>query len=336
MPSHSTLQARRAVLRGGLGFGVAVAAWPRLAFSETAYPTRPVRVLIGTPAGDSADAVARKLAGRLTTLLGQTFFVENKPGAHGFIVAAAAKNAEHDGSTLLVSTGGQMAINPALYGKKLPFEPLKDFEPIVPMMRADLYLYVDAKLPIHDLKEWTAWVKAHRGTVSYGSGGSGTTQHLTMEMLKKATGLEMTHVPYRGSPMVLQDVIGGQIPFAFDAAASILAQARAGTIRLIAVTGPKRSSFAPEVPTFVERGVPGIDARVWVGLFAPAGTPAAVIQRLNELCNRVYKEPDFIEFLRSIGGEPMSSSAEDFRRFIVADTARWTVVVRDAGVQPPE
>jgi tripartite-type tricarboxylate transporter receptor subunit TctC len=333
MHSPSNLPARRAVLRGGIGFGVSIAL-PRVAFSEAAYPTRPVRVLIGTPAGDSADAIARTLAGRLSTLLEQAFFVENKPGAHGFIVAAAAKSAPHDGSTLLVSTGGQMAINPALYGKKLPYEPLKDFEPIVPIMRGDLYLYVDAKLPIQNLKEWTAWVKARPGAVSYGSGGSGTTQHLTMEMLKKATGLQMTHVPYRGSPMVLQDVIGGQIPFAFDAAASILAQARAGKIRLIAVTGARRSSLTPEVPTLAEQGVSGVDAHVWVGLFAPAGTPAAVIQRLNELSNRIIKEADFVEFLRSIGGEPGGGSAAEFKHFIAADIARWTVVVRDSGVQP--
>jgi tripartite-type tricarboxylate transporter receptor subunit TctC len=322
------------MLRAGIGVGVAIAAWPRLAFSEATYPTRPVRVLIGTPAGDSADAIARKLAGRLSTLLGQTFYVENKPGAHGFIVTAAVKNAEHDGSTLLVSTGGQIAINPALYGAKLPYDPVKDFEPVVPIMRGALCLYVDARLPIHDLKDWTAWVKARPGAVSYGSGGSGTTQHLTMEMLKKATGLQMTHVPYRGSPMVLQDVLGGQIPFAFDAAASILSQVRAGKIRVIAVTGTQRSNIMPDVPTLAEQGVKGIDARVWVGLFAPAGTPPAVIQRLNQVSNAVIREADFVEFLRGVGGEPAGGSAEDFKRFIAADIARWTVVVREAGVQP--
>ena len=331
MPWHPS--ARRVALRAGLGLGVALAALPRAVFGQT-YPSRPVRILIGTPAGDSADAIARQLAMRLSVLLGQPFFIENKPGAHGFIVAAAAKSAERDGSTLLVSSGGQIAINPALYGKKLPYDPLKDFEPIVPIMRGPLFLYVDAKLPIHDVKEWIAWVKARPGTVSYGSGGSGTTQHLSMEMLKRAVGLEMTHVPYRGSPMVLQDVMGGQIPFAFDAAASILAQARAGRIRVIALTGTQRSSIMPDVPTLAEQGVAGIDARVWVGLFALAGTPPAALQRLNETANRIIKEPEFIEFLRATGGEPGGGSADEFRRFIAADIARWTVVVRESGVQP--
>jgi tripartite-type tricarboxylate transporter receptor subunit TctC len=332
MSPHSP--ARRAVLGAGIGWGMAVCVLPRAARGQPAYPSRPVRVLIGTPAGDSADAIARKLASLLSTSLGQSFFVENKPGAHGFIVAAAAKSAEHDGSTLLVSSGGQIAINAALYGAKLPYDPVKDFEPIVPMMSGALFLYVDAKLPIRNVPEWTAWVKARPGTVSYGSGGTGTTQHLTMEMLKKATGLQMTHVPYRGSPMVLQDVIGGQIAFAFDAAASILAQVRAGKIRVIALTGAQRSSLLPEVATLAEQGVPGMDSRVWVGLFAPAGTPPAVIQRLNEAGNAVIRDAAYVDFLRGVGGDPGGGSAEEFRRFIAADIVRWTAVVREANVQP--
>ena len=334
MALHST--ARRAALRAGFGLGAAIAALPRAALGQAAAPAnRPVRILVGTPAGDSADAIIRRVASRLSTLLGQTFLVDNKPGAHGFIVAAAARSAERDGSTLLCSTGGQVSINAALYGKKLPYDPVKDFEPIVPLMRGALLLYVDAKLPIRDLKEWTAWIKGRpAGSVSYGSGGVGTTQHLTMELLKKATGAQITHVPYRGSPMVLQDVIGGQIPFAFDAAASILAQARAGKIRVIAVTGAQRSNLMPEVPTFSEQGIPGFDPRVWVGLFALAGTPPAVVQRLNEAANTIVAEPEFVEFLRGVGGEPGGGSAEDFKRFIAADIARWTTVVRDAGITP--
>jgi tripartite-type tricarboxylate transporter receptor subunit TctC len=326
---------RRDALFAGLRLGLAATTWPMLARAEAPYPTRPVRVLIGTPAGDSADASARALAARMQVLLGQPFYVENKPGAHGFIVASAAKSAPHDGQTLLFSSGGQIVINPALYGAKLPYDPLKDFEAVIPILRGALYLYVDANLPVHDFKEWMAWVKARPGKVSYGSGGTGTTQHLAMEMLKKATGLEMTHVPYRGSPMVLQDVIGGQIPFAFDALASIQAQARAGRIRLIAVTSAQRSSLAPNVPTIAESGIRNFDVRVWAGLFALAGTPPSVVQLLNETGNRILREPAFIEFLRSTGGEPAGGTSEDFRKSIVAEIANWTTVVKEAGVQPP-
>jgi tripartite-type tricarboxylate transporter receptor subunit TctC len=300
------------------------------ASAQADYPSKTVRIIIGTPPGDSADANARSLATQLAKLTGQPFFVDNKPGAHGIIAAEAAKNAAPDGYTVLLSTGGPMAINPSLY-KKLPYDTLKSFEPIVPMSTGPLYLVVNNDLPVKNVKELVAYAKAHPGKLSYGSGGSGTTQHLAMETLKKTMGLDMVHVPYKGSPIVLQDLIGGQIQLAFDAGASILPQIRNGKVRLIGVASDARSPNAPDTPTLTEQGVPAFRAVVWSGLFAPAGTPPAVVAKLNELVNQALRDPAFAEQMRAQGGEPAGGSSADFRAFLTAEIARWAKAVAASG-----
>jgi tripartite-type tricarboxylate transporter receptor subunit TctC len=311
---------------------LAATGLPVLCRAQPAWPTRPVRILIGTPAGDSADAAARQIAQKLTDMLGQSVYVENKPGAHGFIVAEAAKNAPRDGYTLLMSSGGQMAINPSLY-RKMPYDPVKDFAPIAPISNGFLYLAVNNALPVKDLGEFIAYVKARLGQLSYGSGGSGTTQHLTMELLKKRAGLNIVHVPYRGSPLVLQDLLGGQIACAFDAGASILPQAQQGRVRLLGITSPARLPSTPDLPTLQEQGFPGFESRVWSGLFAPAGTPPGVVERLNAAVNQVLREDDVIAFVHRSGGEPAGGSSEAFGRFLSSEIAKWAPVVRESGAQ---
>lgn len=294
------------------------------------YPNRTVRIIIGTPPGDSADAAARSLATVLAAKTGQPFFVDNKPGAHGIIAAEAAKNATPDGYTLLLATGGPMAINPSLY-KKLPYDTLKSFEPIAPLSTGPLYLVVNPALPVNNLKELVSYAKANPGKMSYGSGGSGTTQHLAMETLKMSMGLDIVHVPYKGSPAVLQDLIGGQIQLAFDAGASILPQIRNGKVRLIGVASDARSPNTPDVPTLTEQGVPAFRAVVWSGLFASAATPPAVTGKLNALINQSLREPEFAEQMRKQGGEPAGGSSADFRVFVAAEIARWAKAVADSG-----
>jgi len=318
---------RRALLR-------ATAALPfaGIAHAQSAWPERTIRILVGTPPGDSSDASARRLADRLSAILGKPIIVDNRPGAHGAIVGELAKNAPKDGYTLLYSSGGQMAINPSLYSK-LPFDPLKDFTGVAQINTGFLYLAVNNELPVRNVKELVAYVKEKGGSLSYGSGGSGTTQHLTMEMLKKRTGMDIKHVPYRGSPMVLQDLIGGQIACAFDAGASILPQARNGKVRLLGVTSPTRLASTPDLPTFQEQGLPGFEARVWSGLFAPAGVPREVIARLNEAVNQILQTPDYQAFLRNAGSEPAGGSADGFNKFLAAEIAKWAVVVKDSGAQ---
>ncbi|HEY2256930.1 MAG TPA: tripartite tricarboxylate transporter substrate-binding protein, partial [Variovorax sp.] len=254
-------KARRALLKGAAATAAApLFIYPFAARAATDYPTRQIKILIGTPPGDTIDSWTRQFAAPLATALGQPVIVDNRVGAHGIIVSNLGKAADKDGYTLMVGTGGPMAINPSVY-PKLSYDPLKDFVAIAPFGKGQLYLYANKDLPITNLKEMVAYVKARPGKLSYGSGGTGTTQHLAMELLKKATGMDMQHVPYKGSPQVLQDVIGGQIAFAFDAGASLLPQAKSGQVRLLGIAATKRSSFTPEVPTLIEQGVPNFDVK---------------------------------------------------------------------------
>jgi tripartite-type tricarboxylate transporter receptor subunit TctC len=301
-----------------------------IAWAQSDYPNKTVRIIIGTPPGDSADANARALAAKLANLTGQPFFVDNKPGAHGIIAAEAVKNATPDGYTLLLATGGPMAINPSLY-KKLPYDSLKSFDQIALLSTGGLYLVVNTNLPVKNLKELVVYAKANPGKLSYGSGGSGTTQHLSMEILKKSMGLDIVHVPYKGSPAVLQDLIGGQVQLAFDAGASILPQIRNGKVRLIGVASDARSPNTPNVPTLTEQGVPAFRAVVWSGLFAPAGVPPAVATKLNETINQALRDPAFAEQMRKLGGEPAGGSGAEFRSFLAAEIARWAKAVADSG-----
>jgi tripartite-type tricarboxylate transporter receptor subunit TctC len=323
---------RRGFLRHALALATASAA-PSLSLADSGYPSRPIRLLIGTPPGDTADGWTRSLAEGMVRSLGQPLVIDNRPGAHGIIVGSLAKAAAPDGYTLLASTGGPMAINPSVYKGKLPYDPLKDFVPIAPVLKGALFLYCNNDVPVHNVKEMVAWVKAQPGQVSYGSGGTGTTQHLAMEMLKRATGMQMTHVPYRGSPMVLQDVIGGQIPFAFDAGGSLLPQARSGRVRVIAVTSAVRDPAMPDVPTVIEQGIPGFEARVWMGLFAPAGTPADVVARVRDAVNKAAATPEFAAKLASAASVPWLGTSEDLRGFLSEDIQRWAVIVQQAGVK---
>jgi tripartite-type tricarboxylate transporter receptor subunit TctC len=301
-----------------------------IAWAQVDYPNKTVRIIIGTPPGDSADANLRALAAKLATLTGQPFFVDNKPGAHGIIAAEAAKNAMPDGYTLLLATGGPMAINPSLY-KKLPYDSLKSFDQIALLSTGGLYLVVNNALPVTNLKELVVYAKANPGKLSYGSGGSGTTQHLSMEILKKSMGLDIVHVPYKGSPAVLQDLISGQVQLAFDAGASILPQIRNGKVRLIGVASDARSPITPNVPTLTEQGVPAFRAVVWSGLFAPAGIPPAVAAKLNETINQALRDPTFAEQIRKLGGEPAGGSSAEFRSFLAAEISRWAKAVADSG-----
>ena len=324
---------RRTFLSQGVALACAASLAPASSFAQGAYPNRPIRILIGTPPGDTADGWTRQLAQAMQVTLGQAVIIDNRPGAHGIIVGNAAKAAAPDGYTLLVSTGGPMSINPSVYKDKLTYDPLKDFVAIAPVLRGALFLYCNNDVPVKNLKEMVAWVKERPGKVSYGSGGTGTTQHLSMEMLKKATGMEMTHVPYRGSPMVLQDVMGGQIPFAFDAGGSLLPQVRAGKVRVLAVTSTQRDPGMPDVPTLVEQGVPGFEARVWMGLFAPVGTPADVVAKLHDATIKAASTPEFASKLTQSASTPWLGSGEDLRKFLAADIQRWAVIVKEAGVK---
>jgi tripartite-type tricarboxylate transporter receptor subunit TctC len=215
--------------------------------------------------------------------------------------------------------------------KKLPYDTLKTFIPVSLLSTGALYLVVNNDLPVKDLKELVAYAKANPGKLTYGSGGSGTTQHLAMETLKKSMGLDMLHVPYKGSPAVLQDLVGGQVQVAFDAGGLMLPQIRQGKVRLIGVASDARSPNVPQMPTLTEQGAPAFRAVVWSGLFAPAGTPPAVVAKLNEWINQLLRDPAFAAQIRALGGEPGAGTSAEFRDFVAAEIARWAKAVADSG-----
>jgi tripartite-type tricarboxylate transporter receptor subunit TctC len=326
--------ARRAFLQAAAVASASQLLLPRMASAQAAYPNHTIKIFIGTPPGDTVDAWVRQLAAGLGTALGQAVIVDNRVGAHGMIVSNLGKAAEKDGYTLMVGTGGPMAINPALYGAKLTYDPLKDFIAIGGIGTGPLYLYANNDTKVTNLKEMVAYVKARPGKVSFGSGGTGTTQHLAMELLKKATGMDMQHVPYKGSPQVLQDVIGGQIAFAFDAGTSLLPQATSGKVRLLGVSTAKRSALTPDVPTLIEQGVPNFEVSVWGGLFAPAGTPPAIVARVEKEMKQVVSSPAFAKVLHSTAAEPWPVGGAELHAHLASEIERWKVVVKEAGVQP--
>ncbi len=298
------------------------------------YPTKPIRIIIGTTAGTGTDASARNFGQRLSGVLGQPVVIENKPGAHGFLAAVAARDAEKDGHTLFLAAGGTMAVNPGLHGKKLPFDPLKDFEPLGIIERAPLYLAVNNNVPVKNVKELVAYANANPGKVNYGTGGNGTTAHLAMELLKRSTGMQAAHIPYRGANQVMQDLIGGQIQTAFDAALLMVPQGKAGKLRIIGVASDKRMAVMPDVPTIQEQGFQGFSTWTWAAIYAPAGTPAPIIQKLNEALNKIVRTPEFAEYLKTSGSEAGGGTPEDNRKFLASEIAKWTTVIKEANIQP--
>lgn len=297
-----------------------------------AWPQRPIRIVVGFPAGQAADSIARAVAHKLSEILRQSVVVDNRPGAAAIIAAETVKTAAPDGYTLLVGSNGSLAVNPALF-RKLSYDPVKDFEPVSLLAGAPFILFTSASIPVRNLKESLEYAKARAGKVSYGSPGSGTGGHISMEMLKKATGAEVVHVPYKGSPPMITDVIGGQLDFGFDSAASIIPFARGGRVRLLAVTSAQRSPFAPEVPTVAEQGLPGFEAVGWTGLVAPRGTPAGVIQILNTAVNQALADPVVIANLDKTCAIPLGGSPSHFQQFLQSEIARWGKAVQDSGAQ---
>lgn len=272
------------------------------------------------------------MALHMGNVLGQTAFIENRPGAAGIISHVAVKDAAPDGYTLLFGSTSTLAINPTLY-RKLPYDPLRDFEPVAGISASAMYLVTHPSMPVNNLNELIAYVKARPGKLQYGSGGSGTTAHIAMEMLKKAAGIDILHVPYKGSGQMLTDLIGGRVHFAFDAALSVLPYAKDGRLNLLAVTSRERSTAMPEIATVAEQGVPDFEALVWLALMVPKGTPAEVVDKLNAAVKHALKVPDVIEQTAWTGGEPMYTTPTELSAFLRAQIDRWGQAVRDSGAQ---
>ncbi len=300
---------------------------PAAAQAPAAWPSKPVRVIVNFPPGGAADLLARAIAPPLQEALGQPVVVENRAGANGNLGGEAAARSAPDGYTLLMSSGGMVAVNPHLY-TRMTFDPAKDLVPVAAAARIAVYLLVKPSLPVQDAKGFIAYVKARPGQLSFGSPGSGSSPHLAAEMFKSQAGLFAVHVPYRGAAPALQDLLAGQLDFHFDPGIG-LPQVRAGRLKLLAVGSLKRSPLFPEVPTLDEVGLKGFDADTVFGFYAPAGTPVEVIARLNREINRILATPALRERAVSLGGEALTLSAAEFAARTAEDSKRFGAIIRE-------
>jgi tripartite-type tricarboxylate transporter receptor subunit TctC len=313
------------VLASGLVPGVAGAA-------EPAYPDRPVHLIVPFPAGGGADSLARLVMPRVAKALGQPIVIENKAGAGGNVGAEAAARAAPDGYTLLYGTNGTHAINPSLY-RNLRFDPVKDFTPVARMTEIATMLIVNPQLPVQSVAELIRYARENPGKLNFASAGNGTTSHLAGELFKVQAGIDIVHVPYRGGALAMTDLIGGQVQMMIEVMPNAYPQARAGRVRALAVATVARFPGAPELPTIAESGLPGFEASAWDGLFVPAGTPAAVVERLNAAVLEALEDPEIVAALRARGARPMPGTPEAFARFISASAERWALAVRTSGAK---
>jgi tripartite-type tricarboxylate transporter receptor subunit TctC len=308
----------------------AVLSWPAALFAQT-YPVKPVRYLIPFPAGDSPDIVGRLVSERLNRLWGQPVVVENRVGAGGTVGAAVAAKATPDGYTLFQCNIASNAIAYSLY-TKLPYEPLRDFAPISRIGTTSSAVVVHPSMPAASIAEFIAYAKANPGKVSYGSPGVGTSPHLSMELLKLMAQINVVHIAYKGAAPTIADLLGGQIPAGIVNIPALLPLVQAGWLRALAVTGAKRASQWPSVPTMAEAGMPGYNVTSWYGLCAPAGTPRAIVEKVHADLSTVLQAPDVQQRLNDLVIDAAPTSPEQFAEFIRSETGRWAKVVKDAGI----
>jgi tripartite-type tricarboxylate transporter receptor subunit TctC len=299
----------------------------------SAYPSKPIRLVVPFPAGGATDIIGRVLAQKLSVSLGQNVVVENKPGAGGVIGSDFVAKAANDGYTLLLATSSTHSIGPAL-NPKIPYDANKDFAPIAHIANAPSVLVVGASSPVKSAKELVDTLKANPGKLNYGSSGIGTYPHLSAEMFKwRAGNLFAVHIPYRGTGLVIPDLIAGQVAFLMDSIVSAQSHIKDGRIRALAVSGATRSSSLPSVPTFTEIGIPNMTISNWFGVFAPAGTSDAIVNKLNAEINTISKSPDMIERLEKLGAETMTSTPVQFATTYRIEADSWKAVIKRANIK---
>jgi len=293
------------------------------------YPSRPVRMVIPLSPGGFADVPGRILASRLSALLGYNVFVENRAGAGGTIGADFVAKSAPDGYTLLF-TGTPHVISAWVY-KKLPYDPLKDFEPVALVASGPYVLVVNPQLPVKSVRELIAAAKARPGQIDYASSGNGSAQHLVSALFASMAGIQLNHVPYKGSGPAMQDLLGGQVKVSFAGIPNVLPHVKAGRLRALAVSTPQRSPDLPQVPTVAEAGVPGYQATLWLNLAAPAGTPADIVQRLYAETAKALQDAELQQSFRAAGVEASPMSPQELAAFMQAEYEKWGKVVRDTG-----
>jgi tripartite-type tricarboxylate transporter receptor subunit TctC len=296
------------------------------------YPQKTIRLIVPYPPGGTADMLARTLGQEMAETLGQQIIIDNRPGAGGNIGADLAAKAAPDGYTILMGTVATHAINPNLYSQ-MPYDAAKDFAPIVLVATLPNLLVVNPSLPARNVKELIALAKAKPGELAFASAGNGTSQHLSGELFKKMTGVDMIHIPYKGSAPAVTDLVGGQVHLMFDNIPSSLPQVRAGKLRALAVTGPRRSPVLPDLPTLSEAGLPGFSITSWFALFAPAGTPAKILIRLNKEAGKAIASKELRQQWMAQGIESAGGSAEQLAAFRRIEAPRWEKIIADSGAR---
>jgi tripartite-type tricarboxylate transporter receptor subunit TctC len=307
------------------------ASWPAHA-QDASYPSKPIHLVVTFPPGGSTDAVVRIIAPRLAERLGQQVLVDNRPGAGGNIGLSVVAKADPDGYTLGVGAAGALSANASLY-EKMPFDVTRDFAPISLLAHIPFVLATNASSSVKSLEQALAGSRAAPGSLAVGHGGNGTAMHLSIQLIKQMAQVQMNDIAYRGSGPAAVDLLGGQIPLAMLDLPSALAHIRAGTLKALAVTSDKRLSFLPDVPTLAEAGLPGYVSTGWFGVVAPAGTPPAVLARLQREFTAVLSDPQAVAAARNIGVDLAPTSAEAFGSFIRSETQKWGDVIRTSGTK---
>ena len=302
------------------------------AATAQSYPEKPVKLVVPFPPGGPTDGMARIIGQKLAEKWGQPVIVENRGGAGGAIAAETAAKSPPDGYTLFFGTTGTQTINPSLYAK-LPYDPVKDFAPISMVATATNVLVVHPGLPVKSVKELIEYAKANPGKLTFGSAGSGSSNHLAGELLKSMAGIDMAHIPYKGSAPALTDLMGGQISMMFDVLSTAMPHIATGKTRALGVTSPKRSSIAPDIPTVAESGLPGYEVVIWFGVLAPARTPAPIVDKVSQDLAALMKMPDLKERLSQLGSEPVGTTPAQFADLMKNDTAKWSKVVKASGAR---
>jgi tripartite-type tricarboxylate transporter receptor subunit TctC len=305
----------------------------RGAFAEDRdYPNHVVQLVVGFPAGQASDIGARLLAKGMADDLKQAVYVDNKPGATGIIAHQFVKNAAPDGYTVLFGSTATLAINPSLF-RKLPYDPLKDFTPVAMLYASPMFLIASPDLPANTFAEAVAYVKANPGKMTYGSGGSGSTQHISMELLKREAGLDIMHVPYKGTPGMLNDLLAGRVNFAFEAATSIMPYIQAKSVKVLGTSVAARLPSMPDISTIAEQGFPGFEAMTWAALVAPVGTPAPIVERLNQAANKALVSKELTEHFGRTYSIPRPGTPAELTVFLRNENAKWAKAVAASGAQ---
>ena len=319
----------QAIARGVVALALAAFA---LGAAAQGYPTKPVRIINPFAPGGATDQLARLMAQKLTELWGQSVVVENRPGASGAIGLEAVAKSAPDGYTLAIATQTTHAANPALYAK-LPYDPVRDFAPLTLAGSTPLALMVQPSLGVTDVAGLIAYMRANPGKLTYASGGNGTSQHLTMELLKSMTGTFIVHIPYKGAGPALADFLGGQTNVMFDNLPTAMPHVKSGKVRALAVSTAKRSALAPDLPTMAESGLAGFDLATWFAFYTPAATPKEVTAKIAADMQRVLAQPDVKQRLLAVGVDVVGSTPDELAGFQRAELAKWAKIVKDSGAK---